>query len=485
MTPARRARIVCTLGPSARDDQVIERMVRAGMDVARVNMSHGSHEEHAQAIATVRTVAERLGLPVAVLADLQGPKIRTGPLAAGPVALREGAAVTITTRPVAATAEVVGTDYRDLPRDLHPRDRLLLADGEIELRVTAVSDDAIVCRVVTGGVLRAHQGISAPGVRLSATSLTPKDLDDLRFAVEQGADLVAVSFVQSADDVLAARRALDASRSHAWLVAKLERPGALEHLDAILEAADAVMIARGDMGVELPPEQVPIWQKRIIEAASARLRPVITATQMLESMVEHPRPTRAEASDVANSVWDGTDAVMLSEETAIGRYPVEAVAMMDRIVRAAESDPLHQHAPAEGERLNDPSLALSLGARVVVEALDGVAAIVALTRSGYTARLVSKKRPAVPVLAVTQDPAVYRQCALLWGTWSCLCGEIRDIASVVQVAEQETVKRGMAGRDDTLVVLGHYPFNTPGRTNLLTVHRVGIADTGKHGSSDS
>jgi pyruvate kinase len=348
----RHSKIVCTIGPASRSPKMIDRLLRAGMDVARLNFSHGTHEQHAKNISVLRAASSEHEKPIAVLADLQGPKIRTGALAGGgPVVLRAGQRFVITTARVLGDSTRVNTTFTPLPREVHRGDRILLSDGLIELRVEQVRDGQVICEVVNGGALGEHKGINLPGVKLRVPALTPKDRADLLFALKHGADYIAVSFVRRPEDVLLAKQLIRRAGKDTPVIAKLEKPEAIENLDAILRAADGVMVARGDLGVEMNPERVPVVQKMIITRAREFRRPVITATQMLESMTENPRPTRAEASDVANAIFDGSDAVMLSAETASGKYPVESVAMMARIIEEAEASIREFPRPAPQEQL--------------------------------------------------------------------------------------------------------------------------------------
>src|SRR6266853_2293213 len=334
----RHSKIVCTIGPASRSPKMIDRLLGAGMDVARLNFSHGTHEEHAKNISTLRAAAVQHEKPIAILADLQGPKIRTGPLAGGgPVLLRTGQKFMITTAKILGDSTRVNTVFTPLPREVHRGDRILLSDGLIELRVEKVSGRNVLCEVVNGGALGEHKGINLPGVQLRVPALTPKDRADLKFALRQGVDYIAVSFVRHPEDVLLAKRLIRRARKETPVIAKLEKPEAIENLEGILRVSDGVMVARGDLGVEMNPERVPVAQKNIIARAREFRRPVITATQMLESMTENPRPTRAEASDVANAIFDGSDAVMLSAETASGKYPVEAVSIIARIAHEMDS----------------------------------------------------------------------------------------------------------------------------------------------------
>jgi pyruvate kinase len=492
---ARRTKIVCTLGPACDSDEGLEALIRAGMNVARINFSHGTHDQHAATIARVRRVAERLGAPIAILQDLQGPKIRTGGLSDGhSVGLRAGQAFTITARPIEGSAEAVSTTYERLPRDVKPGDRILLSDGAIELRVERVAGPDIHTRVVNGGELAEHQGINLPGVAVSAPALTAKDREDLTFGVAQHVDYIALSFVRRAQDVREAQRLVrqliaaqpDAPPAHYQgaqdalyaadraipIIAKIEKPEAVQRLDAILEAADGVMVARGDLGVEMPLESVPLVQKRIITKANALGLPVITATQMLESMITHPRPTRAEASDVANAILDGTDAVMLSAETAIGQYPVAAVEVMARIATATDVSML-----AHGERTGlqgTRSLeeAIAAAARTLAEQARA-AAIVVLTRTGASARLMSKERPRAPILAFTPVETVYRRLALWWGVTphrGPLDGTIEDRITWVD----EWLRAEVAVRaGDEVVVMGGMPTAGRPRPNFLKLQRIG------------
>jgi pyruvate kinase len=469
----RRTKIVCTIGPASADAPTIDRLLAAGMNVARLNMSHGDRAAHAHVLARLRRAAAQRDVPLAVLLDLQGPKVRTGPLAGGrPVELRAGETVEITTRPVAGTAERISTSYAALPAEARVGARVLLTDGLIELRVEAVGDDWVRCRVVHGGTLRERQGLTLPGLGAAAPALTDKDLDDLAWGVAQDVDYIGVSFVRRPEDMAAARAAVARAGGRIPLIAKLEKPQALDHLDAILAVSDGVMVARGDLGVELPPEEVPAWQKRIIAAAARRLVPVITATQMLESMVRNPLPTRAEVTDVANAIWDGTDAVMLSAETAVGEFPAAAVAMMDRIARAAERESAYQRPPADLSAQRDLPHAIGLAARAVSGAVAEVAAIVAFTRDGATARLIAKDRPRDPVLALTDDEAVYRRLALFWGVQPVRSAPARDLPALLRAAEQAAREAGLVRPGAVLTIIGHLPPEAPGSTNFLTLHPV-------------
>src|SRR6266699_875411 len=422
----RRTKIVCTIGPATNSEERLEQLMQAGMNVARLNFSHGTQDEHAQVIERIRAISTRLGCPIAILQDLQGPKIRTGQLRNGQaVWLHDGAGVTITTRSVVGDAQTVATTYKPLPQDVKTGDRILIDDGLLELCVVAHDETEVHCQVVHGGLLKEHKGINLPGVAVSAPALTEKDRDDLKFGVMHGVDYVALSFVRRPEDVLEARKLVRQFQAetggegkHALvdipLIAKLEKPEAVMQLNAILDVVDGVMVARGDLGVEMSPEKVPLIQKRVIARCNELGLPVITATQMLESMVTNPRPTRAEVNDVFNAILDGTDAVMLSAETATGAYPIEAVQMMVCIALEAEAGDSTARQP-QCQRLTQEH-AVSHAARALSEEAS-VKAIVVLTRSGISARLISKDRPRRPILAYTPSERIYRQLALWWGVW--------------------------------------------------------------------
>lgn len=470
----RRAKIVCTLGPATSSPETIRALLQAGMDVARLNFSHGEWADHERAVQTVRQAAAELDHPVAILQDLQGPKMRTGAMQGGSVELVDGREVVITTRPVEGTAERICSSYESLARDVQPGDTILLDDGLIELRVLASDGEEVRCRVVHGGTLSDHKGINLPGVRVSTSALTPKDREDLRFGLELGVDYVALSFVRSPEEILDLQAILAAARREVPVIAKLEKPEAIACLEEILTVADGVMIARGDLGVEMPLEQVPAIQKRIIREANARGVVVITATQMLESMRENPRPTRAEASDVANAVFDGTDALMLSGETAVGKFPVEAVATMSRIIHEAEQA-VGGGRPGERVPLQGVEAIPNAAAEVACEAAEelGAKAIVAFTRSGFTARLVSKYHPTVPVLALTPDPAVQRRLNLFWGVLPRRMEPLPSMESMIHKVDEELLRSGLAQAGDRVVLVAGFP---PGsRTNFVKFHQVGEA----------
>ena len=460
---------MATIGPATDSDERLEALIAGGADVMRLNFSHGTQEEHGQRIARIRAIADRLGRPVAVLQDLQGPKIRIGRLENGrPVQLDPGAEVTITTRDVVGTAERLSTTYDALARDVQTGDRLLLDDGRLRLVVLSTDDHELRARVEHGGLLAEQKGINLPGVAVSAPALTAKDQADLEFGIRHDVDYVALSFVRTAADVEQARDFLKARGARIPLIAKLEKPEAIENIDEILSVSDGVMVARGDLGVELPPEKVPPVQKMIIRRANRVSRLVITATQMLESMVSQPTPTRAEASDVANAVWDGTDAVMLSAETAIGKYPIEAVTTMDVIVREAEK---HDSAVEDHPGRLTHAHAVSHAARTLAEELD-VQAIVCFTRTGRTARLLSQDRPRVPILAFTSEPRIVRQLAFWWGVRPLHCALARDTDSLIEAMQQTLLQHGLAKAGQNVIVVGAIPFRAGVHTNFLKLHHI-------------
>ena len=453
---------------------MIDQLMRAGMDVARLNFSHGTQEEHAATVRILRAASGRHQKPIAILADMPGPKIRTGALQdSKPVLLREGQRFTISTVQCAGDRNGVSTTYRTLPSEVHRGDRILLSDGLIELRVQSTSRKEIVCRVVNGGSLGEHKGVNLPGVKLSTPALTPKDLENLAFALSCGVNYIGVSFVRTAEDVLAAKDAVARAGKHTPIIAKLEKPEAIENLEAILRVADGVMVARGDLGVEMSPERVPVVQKAVIARAREMRVPVITATQMLESMTENPRPTRAEASDVANAIFDGSDALMLSAETAMGRYPLETVQMMDRIIRVAEANvpdiPIRRRRTATN--IADATAELICHASEDLE----LKVIAVFTETGSSARLISKHRSPRPVIAFSPNQETRRQMSLFWGVTPRKTGRVRNIENMAAYAERRLLQEGLVKRGDTVGIVAGIPFGVGGTTNLVKFHVIGAA----------
>jgi len=470
----RRAKIVCTIGPATTSAEMIDRLIAAGMDCARLNFSHGTPEEHSQRVKFIRQASARHEKPMAILADLQGPKIRTGLLEAGrKVRLRFGQKFTITTAKVAGTAEGVSTTFAELPSAVRRGDRILLSDGEIELRVERVEGRQIICRVENGGDLGEHQGINLPGVKLKIPSLTAKDKKDLLTALGLGVNYIALSFVRSPNDVRAAKAAIHRAGKKTPLIAKLEKPEAIDNLDEILAIADGVMVARGDLGVEMSPEKVPVVQKKIIEHARNSLVPVITATQMLDSMTENPRPTRAEASDVANAIFDGSDALMLSGETAVGRYPIESVTMMDRIIREAESSMTDQPRPSRPTELHINETIAEAICHAAQELHMRV--IVVFTETGFSARLVSKYRPRAPIVAFSPNQETRRQLSLMWGTQPYTIQYVSDTDALTEAAERRLLEEKLVARGDVIGIISGTPFGRTGTTNMMRLHRIGDA----------
>jgi pyruvate kinase len=475
MTKTERTKVVATLGPASSSKEVLGGMVEAGLDVVRLNFSHGERADHVARFELVREVAAERNQNLAVLVDLQGPKIRVGVVDDNGVRLDRGREVTLVAGADRCAEPDIPVVYPALASDVREGDRILLDDGAIGLRVEDVEGDRVRCEVERGGVVKSRKGVNLPGVAVSAASLTAKDRADVATAVEFGADYVALSFVRKPEDVIEAKQAIAENGGDIPVVAKLERPEAIDVLDDILEVADAVMVARGDLGVELAVEKVPPIQKHIIARANSLGVPVITATQMLESMVASPRPTRAEASDVANAIFDGTDAVMLSQETAIGQYPVEAVATMNRIAREAEATPyLSAPPPPAVGGLDVPATVCRAAVQVSTDL--GAAAIVAFTESGATARYVSRFRPRTPIIGLTTSELARRRMALFWGVETASpLGVGTQVRGMIDAADERVVKEGLLTPGDLIVVVAGSPGGRGG-TNRVLVHRVGEAD---------
>jgi pyruvate kinase len=475
---ARKAKIVCTLGPSSNAEPVLRDLMRLGMDVARLNFSHGTHEEHARVIERVRKTAEKEGRSICILQDLQGPKIRTGRLKQRtPVLLEKGARLTITPRDIPGTASLLSTTFKTLAREVQPGARILLADGLIELVVTDVHGDDVECEVINGGMLGEHKGINLPGASVNVPSLTEKDQEDIEFGVKHGVDMIAVSFVRTADDVRVAKRFIRERGSDAWVIAKLEKPQAVDesNLEEILDVSDGVMVARGDLGVEMPPEKVPVIQKRVVRRAADWRKPVITATQMLESMIENPRPTRAEASDVANAVIDGTDAVMLSAESASGKYPREAVAIMSKIIAEAESSMEFFPRRRQHRRLSISETICESAAHAAQDL--NMKAITVYTESGTTARLISKYRPNVPIYAFAASRSVCARLNLLWGVQPMMSRMEINAEEMAQNAERLLLERQAVQPDDVIAIVAGTRTAATGSTNFMRLHVVASGET--------
>lgn len=466
----RRTKIVCTIGPASESEEVLERLILAGMDVARLNFAHGTLEEHARVIERIRSLEAKLGKPVAILQDLPGPKIRLGDFEGGAALLRTGAEFVITSQPLLGTAELAHAPSPDFFREVRVGDKLLADDGLIELKVLTSNGVEVRCQVLTGGILRNHKGIGLPSGRMHRAALTKKDLENLEFGIAQRVDFVATSFVRGASDLIEVGNFLGAWGAKIPIIAKLEKPEAIRNLEEILQLASGVMVARGDLAVEMSIEEVPVLQKFILREGRRHKVPVIIATQMLESMVEHPRPTRAEASDVANAILDGTDAVMLSAETATGRYPVEAVEMMVRIALKAEPYLRLQPLP-QGDEKGFPVVASDTACRAA-RSLHAKAVVV-FTESGHTARLISQDRPEVPVLALTPWEESRRRMALYWGVVPMLIQRRETLEEMSHEMEEVLLAAGWVTAGDTLVILSGTPMWKPGTVNAIKLHRVG------------
>ncbi|WP_030605323.1 pyruvate kinase [Streptomyces achromogenes] len=477
----RRAKIVCTLGPATHSYDRIKALVEAGMDVARFNLSHGTHAEHEERYRRVRKAADETGRSVGILADLQGPKIRLGRFAEGPVLLERDDTFTITVEDgVEGDRHRCGTTYAGLAADVTPGERVLVDDGKVCLEVTEVDGPRVHTRVIEGGVVSDHKGLNLPGVAVSVPALSKKDEDDLRWALRTGFDLVALSFVRSGDDAVDVHRIMAEEGRRLPAIAKIEKPQAVRNLDGIVAAFDGLMVARGDLGVEMPLEQVPIVQKRAIALARRNAKPVIVATQMLDSMIENSRPTRAEASDVANAVLDGTDAVMLSGETSVGKYPVETVRTMAKIVAAAEEDMLAKGLPPLTER-SKPRTQGGAVARAAADMGDflGAKFLVAFTQSGDTARRLSRYRSPIPLLAFTPEPATRSQLSLTWGTETYLGPHVNSTDAMVDQVDELLLRYGRCQKGDIVVITAGSPPGVSGSTNMVRVHHIGEDDSPK------
>ena len=471
-----KTKIICTLGPASQPLPALQAMVHAGMDVGRINFSHGTHEQHRRMLFNIRSVAKRTGEPVSVILDLQGPKIRIGTLVSPTVELKTNKTVTITTNAIAGDERTLSTTYRHLPKDVKRGDTVLLDDGKIELRVEHVRRRDISCRIITGGVLSAHKGINLPGVAVSAPSLTEKDKEDMKFAFEHEVDYVALSFVRRGHDIATLRDYIIENGPKGRkipIIAKIEKAEAIANIDAILQETDAVMVARGDLGVELPAEDVPLLQKMIVRKCNGLGKPVIIATQMLESMITNPKPTRAEASDVANAVLDGADAVMLSAETSVGKYPVQAVQVMERILRKTELDtPSHTLRDPETIPVTHPYDPLSKSACLLAEEV-GASAVVALTHSGETAVRVAKFRPRSRVIAVTDREKIIRRLNLVWGVRGLIVENLKkDTDTTFKAIQKRLLKDGFIEKGDVVVMMAGIPLFEGHPTNTIKVDKV-------------
>lgn len=470
----RRAKIVCTMGPATDSYEAIRELINAGMDVARLNLSHGTYADHERMYHNIRRAGDEVGRGVGVLADLQGPKIRLGTFDSGPVTLTRGATFTITAEPVPGTAEVSSTTYTQLPHDVTPGDMILIDDGRVSVRVVEVDGPAVVTKVVEGGVISDHKGLNLPNVEVSVPALTPKDIDDLKWALRTGADLVALSFVRAAKDIDDVHIIMDEFGRRIPVLAKIEKPQAVAHLQEIVDAFNGVMVARGDLGVELPLEEVPLEQKRAIDLCRRAGKPVIVATQMLDSMMNATRPTRAEVSDVANAVLDGADALMLSGETSVGAHPAHVVLTMSRIINHVEDEALDRLPALPPDPPGSTARAMSRAAVDVAHAVEATH-IIAFTETGSTARLIARHRPDVPLLAFTPNVEVRSKLALVWGVETFLAPAVTHTDDLVQQVDTALLAIGRVKMGERVVIVAGVPPGVPGTTNGMRVHKIGHA----------
>jgi pyruvate kinase len=471
----RKTKIVCTIGPSSESPEMLRKLIHAGMNVARLNFSHGDFAEHGARIANIRKVSEELGKTVAILLDTKGPEIRTGKLKEEPIELIQDEKIVLTTEEILGDASRISITYPGLPKDVQIGSTILIDDGLIGLTVTNVTDTEIECRIVNGGTLKSKKGVNVPGVRISLPGITEKDAADILFGIEQGVDFIAASFVRKASDVLEIRELLEKhNATHIQIISKIENQEGVDNLDEILEVSDGLMVARGDLGVEIPAEEVPLVQKRMIEKCNRVGKPVITATQMLDSMQRNPRPTRAEASDVANAIFDGTDAIMLSGETAAGKYPVESVQTMSRIAERAESALDYRELLTRQSMAQQASVTEVISQAVANSALDlDAKAIITSTESGYTARMVSKYRPKSPIIAVTPNPHVMRKMCLVWGVTPIQGVDARNTDEMFHIALERSMRAGYIKFGDLVIITAGVPVGRSGTTNLIKIHHVG------------
>jgi pyruvate kinase len=469
----RRAKIVATLGPATSSYEQIRAVIEAGVDVARMNLSHGSYEVHEEVYRNVRKAAEDIGKPVGVFVDLQGPKIRLGKFSDGPVMLEKGATFKITIEDILGDVNICGTTFKGLPGDVKPGDLLLIDDGKVCLKATEVSATTVTTVVEIGGPVSNNKGINLPGVAVNVPALSEKDEDDLRWAIRLGADMIALSFVRDANDIVRVHEIMKEEGKYLPVIAKIEKPQAVAALEEIIDAFDGIMVARGDLGVEMPLEEVPIVQKRAVELSRRWAKPVIVATQMLETMIENSRPTRAEASDVANAILDGADAVMLSGETSVGKWPVETVEVMARIIESTEDNGLDR-IPGLGTRPHTHSGAVSKAAVEIAELL-GSKFVCVFTESGDSLRRVSRLRSAVPILAFTPNADTRRRLSMVWGSKTFLVNPVKHTDQMMDQVDEILLAQGLAKMGDEVVVVAGTPPGVPGSTNTLRVHRVGEA----------
>lgn len=472
----KRTKIVATIGPSSWDEETLRKIIRSGMDVARINFSHGDHERHSQSIDLIREVAKQEDRVIAIMADIQGPKIRVGKITT-PIKLEKNDTITLTLNEADGTDNIVTLPHPEFIKDIGVGMRLLLDDGNLEFEVSEVLPRSLVCRVIIGGTLSSRKGVMAPNAHLTLSAITEKDREDIEFALNKDVDYIAMSFVRSPDDIRELRWLMRHLGKESAVIAKIEKHEAIDNIEAIIDSCDAIMVARGDLGLEVPAEQVPYHQKRIISLCNKLSKPVITATQMLNSMVDSPRPTRAEASDVYNAIIDGTDAVMLSNESAAGQFPVEAVETMATIATIAEQNiwqgrssdwKLNNETVSKTEAISD---IISQSTYHIAEALN-LKAIITTTLSGYTARRVARERPRTPIICITPNEVTYRQMALVWGVYPVLVGNFTTIEEMIEMITTASTQHGLARRGDTVVIIAGVPFGFGGQTNLIKIHVI-------------
>jgi pyruvate kinase len=470
----RKAKIICTIGPASESVETLGKLIHAGMNVARLNFSHGSHEEHAVRIANIREACRITGKQVGILLDTKGPEIRTGILATDAVELIEGNTIILTTQEVLGTAERVSITYQDLPNDVEIGSTILIDDGLIGLTVEAIEGTEIVCRIKNGGTLKNRKGVNVPGVKIKLPGITEKDAQDIEFGIRQGVDFIAASFVRKSSDILEIREILERHGAKIDIIAKIENQEGVDNVDEILAVADGLMVARGDLGVEIPVEEVPLVQKKLIKKCNELGKPVITATQMLDSMQRNPRPTRAEASDVANAIFDGTDAIMLSGETAAGKYPVESVETMNRIALRAEQELNYRELLREHVLTRQVTITDAISLAVANAALDlDAAAVITATESGHTARMVSKYRPKAPIVAVTPHEGVARRLAIVNGVYPLVGAIAHSTDEMLALSVSEALKSGLVRHGDLVVITAGVPVRETGTTNLMKIHVIG------------
>ncbi|KXG42825.1 pyruvate kinase [Tepidibacillus infernus] len=470
----RKTKIVCTIGPASEKVEVLKKLIHEGMNVARLNFSHGDHQEHLARIHNIRQAAKETGKTVAILLDTKGPEIRTGVIGAPEVELKQDGTIILTTDEIIGDENKISITYAGLPNDVQPGSKILIDDGLIGLEVIKIEGNEIHCRILNGGILKSKKGVNVPGVKINLPGITEKDAKDILFGIENDLDFIAASFVRKASDVLEIRKILEEHNADILIISKIENHEGVENIDEILQVSDGIMVARGDLGVEIPAEEVPLVQKMIIEKCNKAGKPVITATQMLDSMQRNPRPTRAEASDVANAIFDGTDAIMLSGETAAGKYPVESVATMARIAVRTEEALNYKEIYNKRSSLQQTTVTDAISQAVANTAIDlEVNAILTPTESGQTARLVSKYRPKAPIIAITPNPKVMKKLSVSWGVYPILGQQIRTTDEMITHAVDEALNAGAINQGDLVIITAGVPVGKTGTTNLIKVHLVG------------